>query len=519
MKISLIKNIRQGAVLLCFALAFIACNSAKEESKKPNIIYILADDLGYGDVSAISPQSKITTPCMDALAAQSVVFTDAHTSSSVCTPTRYGILTGRYNWRSSLKKWTLHGYSKALIPEDRSTLASLLKSQNYETACIGKWHLGWDWANVDAGNDSIDYTKAIKNGPTKNGFDYFYGFNGSLDMPPYVWVENDQATMVPTKTIDRGDDKYAWFRKGICSEDFDLEQTLPQLADRAASYIADKAKKENPFFLYLPLPAPHLPILPTDEFKGISGLDSPYADFVLMVDWVVGQVTKALEQQGIADNTLIVFTSDNGCSPAANYEQLLSKEHNPSHLFRGWKADIYEGGHRVPFFVSWPKKIKPGISNALVSTTDFYATLADLFNIPMKDNEGEDSYSMLPVLGLESEAEQRTSMVQHSGHGLFAYRKGDWKVCFCPGSGGWSYPTPNEVKKMEVAPPKIQLFNLEEDISEQHNLEALHPEMVKDMHNELLQIIDKGRSTNGIVQQNDGEQEWKQLKSLREVLK
>jgi len=493
-----------------------SCQPEQKQADKPNIIYILADDLGYGDLSCLNKESKIQTPNLDALANQSVVFTDAHTSSAVCTPTRYGILTGRYNWRTKLKSWVLEGYSPELIPSDRSTLASMAKEQNYETACIGKWHLGWEWANIESGKDSVDFSQKIKNGPTSNGFDYFYGFSGSLDMPPYVWVENDQPTMVPTKVVDCGEERYGWFRDGVCAEDFNHEQALPQLAKRASNYIKDKAKNEKPFFLYFPLPAPHLPILPTDEFKGKSGLDSPYADFVIMVDWVVGEVTKTLKEHGIEDNTLIVFTSDNGCSPAVNYKQLLSKGHNPSYKFRGTKADIFEGGHRVPFFISWPNKIQPKESQALISTTDFYATLADILNIPLKENEGEDSFSMLKVLGLDSDLPQRKSTVMHSGRGQFAYRKGDWKVCFCPGSGGWSYPDPGKDKEVILQMPKVQLYNLKNDIAEKENLHESYPEMITELKEELSEIILSGRSTKGIPQKNDGPEYWEQLKFLKE---
>ncbi|MCT4590135.1 MAG: arylsulfatase [Carboxylicivirga sp.] len=520
MKISLIKNIRQGAVLLCFALAFVACISAKEESKKPNIIYILADDLGYGDVSCLNKDSKIQTPSLDALAGQSVVFTDAHTNAAVCTPTRYGILTGRYNWRSTLKRGALTGFQKGIILPERSTVADLLKKQDYQTACIGKWHLGWEWNNVEAGDDKVDYSKPIGNGPNSCGFDYFYGFCGSLDMPPYVWVENDRPTMVPTKEITgHRKVKYGWWRDGICSDDFKHEEVLTEMTQRATKYIAEKANDEKPFFLYFPLSAPHTPILPTDEFKGKSGLDSPYADFVLMVDWVVGQVTQTLKEKGIEDNTMIVFTSDNGCSPEANYKHLAEKGHDPSYVFRGHKADVFEGGHRVPFFVSWPAKVKSGTSADMTCTTDFYATLADLFQIKLDDTEGEDSYSMMHSLGLESTYPKRESMVMHSGNGEFAYRKGDWKACFCPGSGGWSFPHPSQDKELIATLPKVQLYNLKSDIAEESNLQDKHSEMVEEFRAELKTIILEGRSTAGTSQKNDGPEYWEQLKFLKDVQK
>ena len=490
-----------------------AQNNARSKSK-PNIIFILADDLGYGDVSCFNENSKIKTPNMDKLASDGVMFTDAHTSSSVCTPTRYGILTGRYNWRSRQKKGVLGGYSKALIPQDRVTLAKFLKENGYQTAGIGKWHLGWDWNNIEEGVENVDFSKPVKNGPTTLGFDYFYGFCGSLDMAPYVWIENDMPTAVPTKTTVN-EAKQTWWRKGLTSDDFVHEQILPDVTKRTVQYINDHANQEKPFFVYMPLPAPHTPILPTEEFKGKSGLDNIYADFVIMVDWVVGEVMTALEKQGITENTLVVFTSDNGCSPQADFDQLATKGHDPSYTFRGHKADIFEGGHRVPYIVSWKGTIKTGKSDRLLCTTDFFATVADIIGAKFPDNVAEDSYSYLSATNLRSKAAIRKSIVHHSIDGLFAYRKDDWKVNFCPGSGGWSYPRPNKDVEVLAGLPKVQLYNLAEDIAEENNLEAKYPDLVKKYKKELLEIIDNGRSTKGKKQTNDKVKKWPQLDLLR----
>lgn len=490
----------------------------KEEPKKPNIVFILADDLGYGDVSCYNENSKISTPNIDNVASGGVMFTDAHTSSAVCTPTRYGILTGRYNWRSTLKSGVLSGYSKALIQPDRATVASFLKDNGYTTGYIGKWHLGWDWAivaedekprdNLNA-KPEIDYSKPVSNGPADRGFDYSYGFCGSLDMAPYVWVENGMPTMVPQKTtVNKGGQDF--WREGPTADDFEHEQVLPHITEKAEAFIQENANKEKPFFLYFPLSAPHTPILPTAEFQGKSGLDNPYGDFVLMVDWVVGEITKTLEEQGIADNTLLVFTSDNGCSPKADYAQLATKDHDPSYIFRGHKADIYEGGHRVPYIVRWPEKVKPGKSEQLICTTDLFATAADVIGAELQDNMAEDSYSFLAALNVPSDAPERESIVHHSINGSFAYRKGDWKACFCPGSGGWSDPKPNS-KGIDLLPP-VQLFNLADDITEEHNLQAEHPEIVEKFRAELTAIVNNGRSTEGEKQANEGTDNWPQLK-------
>jgi arylsulfatase A len=481
--------------------------------KTPNIIFILADDLGYGDVSCFNENSKIKTPNIDALAAEGVMFTDAHTSSAVCTPTRYGILTGRYNWRSTLKQSVLYGYSKALIPNNRKTIARFLQEKGYKTAGIGKWHLGWDWANVDAGDSLVDYFQKIKNGPTTLGFDYFYGFNGSLDMAPYVWVENDMPTMIPTKeTVNKG--KQSWWRKGPTSDDFVHEQVLPTITYKTIKFINENSKGDQPFFVYMPLSAPHTPILPTDEFKGKSGLDNPYGDFVLMVDWVVGEVIKKLEQQGIAENTILIFTSDNGCSNQADFDQLATKGHNPSYVFRGHKADIFEGGHRVPFIVRWPSEVQPGKSNQLLCTTDLFATVADVLDTQLEDNVAEDSYSFLSAIKVKSNLETRQSIVHHSINGSFAYRKNEWKAIFCPGSGGWSFPKPNS--KDIIGLPKFQLYNLSNDIREENNVQDEEPELLKQYKEEFSEIVINGRSTVGQKQKNDGPETWPPLNWMHE---
>lgn len=507
--------IRNKTLLGLLGLILLSgCGNPKAENEiKPNIIFIMADDLGYGDISCYNEDSKIITPYIDKLAADGVMFTDAHTSSAVCTPTRYGVLTGRYNWRSRLKKHVLSGYSKALIPQDRKTIAGFLKENGYKTAGIGKWHLGWDWANVDAGNDSIDYSKKVENGPSTLGFDYFYGFCGSLDMAPYVWIENDMPTMVPVKTtVNKG--KQTWWREGPTSDDFDHEQVLPHMTDLTLTYINENANKEEPFFIYMPLPAPHTPILPTEEFMGKSGLDNIYGDFVIMVDAMVGRIMTALESQGIAENTILIFTSDNGCSNQADFDQLATKGHDPSYVFRGHKADIFEGGHRVPYIVRWPAKVSPDKTDQIICTTDLFATVADILQVDFADNVAEDSYSYLPALNIKSNETVRTSIVHHSINGSFAYRKDQWKAIFCPGSGGWSAPKPNapEIKDL----PKFQLYNLDEDIAELNNLQDKNSEILEQYKDELSQIILNGRSTAGEIQENDGTDNWPQLKWMEE---
>jgi len=501
--------------IVVLAIFLTSCSGSKTiEESKPNIIFILADDLGYGDVSCYNENSKIQTPYIDKLASEGVKFTDAHTSSAVCTPTRYGILTGRYNWRTTLKKGVLNGYSKALIPNDRKTIAGFLSENGYNTAGIGKWHLGWDWNNIEAGIDSVDYSKPVKNAPTTLGFDYFYGFCGSLDMPPYVWIENDMPTMVPTEITHQKGRQIFW-RKGPTAKDFEHQQVLPHITNKTVQYIEENANKEKPFFIYMPLPAPHTPILPTEEFLGKSGLDNIYGDFVIMVDAMVGEIMNSLEEQGISDNTILVFTSDNGCSNQANFKQLATKGHDPSHIYRGHKADIFEGGHRVPYIVRWPKKVKPDTSDQLVCTTDLFATLSDVIGVDFSDDVAEDSYSFLSELNLKTNKEKRTSIVHHSINGSFAYRKEDWKAIFCSGSGGWSSPRPNS--KAIDSLPQFQLYNLEKDPSEENNLLKQNPQIFSNYKKELTEIIVNGRSTKGEVQKNDDiDVEWTQINFIEQ---
>ncbi len=485
---------------------------------RPNIVLILADDLGYGDVKVLNPQGKIATPNMDLLAAAGMVFTDAHSSSAVCTPTRYGILTGRYNWRSRLQTHVQGGCSPRLIEPGRLTVASFLKQQGYHTAAIGKWHLGMDWElkpgapkfgdNIEEGEAgwNIDFTKPIANGPNSVGFDFYFGISASLDMVPYTFIENDHVVALPTADkvyplmLGREGGKT---RKGPGAEDFDAMNVLPTLTQKAVDYIGQRAadvKAGKPFCLYLPLNAPHTPILPTPEWQGKSGLN-PYADFVMQTDATVGAVLDALDKQGLAENTLVILTSDNGCSPQAKYDELLAKEHNPSYLFRGTKADIFDGGHHVPFLARWPAKIKPGAtSDQIICLTDFFATFADIVGANLPDNSAEDSVSILPALLGEAKEPLREAIVHHSINGSFAIRQGPWKLELCSDSGGWSAPRPGTKAAKEL--PRVQLYDVRSDIGEQQNLQAEHPEIVKRLASLLEKYVADGRSTPGETQRN-----------------
>lgn len=528
-KVNIMHSIHILTLIISFfnILSFTGCATGEKdhdlELKNPNIIYILADDMGYGDINCFNPEGKIATPNLDNMATNGVMFTDAHTSSAVCTPTRYGILTGRYNWRTSLKSFVLSGYSKSLIKQERVTVSEMLKIQGYTTSYIGKWHLGWDWAiqyedaklskdNLNSKPD-VDFSMPVKNGPSTHGFDYSFGFCGSLDMAPYVYVENDMPTMVPTKTTVSVDEKGTW-RKGLTSDDFVHTNVLQDLTDKAVDYIHKNAKGKSPFFLYFPLPAPHTPILPTTEFLGKSNTNM-YGDFVLQVDDVVRQIRETLKNLDISENTLLVFTSDNGCSPKADFEELARVNHDPSYLFRGTKADIFEGGHHVPFIVEWPEKaLKNAISEKTICTTDFFATCAELTSYQIQDTEAEDSYSMLSLIKGENDNDIREFTVHHSINGSFAIRQGDWKLIACPGSGGWSYPRPVDIVNEKLDLPVMQLYNLRADIGETNNLLAEYPEKADKLKAELKKIILDGRSTPGTLQENDGMEGWKQIEKI-----
>ena len=504
----------------------VSCNqsNSNKPDQHPNIIYVLADDLGYGDISAFNENGKIPTPNIDQIAITGIKFTDAHSASAVCTPTRYSIMTGRYSWRSKLKAGVLTGKSKALIPKSRKTVAKMLQEQGYHTAFIGKWHLGWDWAlttdSLESSGwgpndfDNIDFTKPVRNVPNDLGFNYAYGHSGSLDMAPYVYVQNGKVTAQPDRiTIDTA--KYTWWRKGPTGADFIQEQVTPNFFEKAISFISN-APKRQPFFLYLALPSPHTPILPTKEWQGKSDLN-PYADFVMQIDDSMGKLMAMLEQRGMTDNTLVIFTSDNGCSPEADFNLLGKKGHDPSYIYRGHKADIYEGGHRVPFVAKWPKVIaKNQTSDQLICSTDLMATCAEIIEYDLAENEGEDSYSLLPFFENKTAKTTRKDAIHHSVNGGFAIRQGDWKLIMDAGSAGWSFPNPKQINEIDTLPP-IQLYNLKTDPAETMNLQAKERGKVAELTKLLSNYIQNGRSTAGEHQQNDDfKGDWEQVAFMRD---
>jgi arylsulfatase A len=471
----------------------------KGASSAPNIVFILADDFGYGDLHALNPErGKIATPHLDRLASQGISFLDAHSGSSVCTPTRYGLLTGRYAWRTRLQRGVLDGSDDPpLIAKDRLTVASFLKQHGYSTAAIGKWHLGFDSQLPEKNENSAAVSSTVKSrkkgdaglpigakiieGPITRGFDYFWGCSNARTMSGLI--ENDKVI-----------------------ESIEPISMLPRLRQRAVAYITEhgpRAKLGNPFFLYVPLTSPHTPIVPSSEWQGKSGLGD-YADFVMQTDAVVGDILAAIDKADLATNTLIFFTADNGCSPAADTKALEKQGHFASDHFRGYKADIWEGGHRVPFLVRWPAKIRAGSSSSqTICHVDLMATCAEILGSTLPSTAAVDSVSILPaLLGFENPP-LREAVVHHSIDGMFSIRQGRWKLAFCPGSGGWGSPKDAQASQQNL--PSLQLYDLFADASESRNVYAEHPEVVDQLTKLLEKYVADGRSTPGPLQSNDVE--------------
>lgn len=495
------QTMTKNQLFTALLLPISATITAQKASEKVNIIYILADDLGYGDISALNPQSKIQTPNIDRLANSGIKFTDAHSSSSVSTPSRYSILTGRYSWRSTLQNGVLWSYSPPLIDTSRLTVATLLQENGYNTACIGKWHLGLGWQRFAAGENDIDFTKPLTISPNDHGFGYSYIMSASLDIPPYVYIENHNFTAPVNDTLD-GQGGVGFFRRGPLAEGFDIYSTLDHFTDKAVEYITEQADQERPFFLYFPLTAPHTPVLPSEKFRGKSTI-SPYADFVLHVDDVVGRVVKAVQEAGIEGRTMVIFASDNGFAPMADMAAQQQHGHSPSGIYRGHKADIYDGGHRVPYIVSCPAIItQPKEVASTVCYANLMATCAEILGVELPDNAAEDSFSMLPILQGKKGKGRVEPLVHHSIDGNFSIRSGRWKLNLCPGSGGWS--TPVVGKEASDAPP-MQLFDMNTNPQEASsgNLYHKYPSKVKRLLRMMDRAIADGRTTQGVKQSND----------------
>ena len=475
--------------LLCFAVVAMSAGVVSAEKSRPNVVFIFADDMGYGEVQVLNPKwGKIPTPHLDKLAGEGMVFTDAHTTSSVCTPSRYGLLTGRYSWRTRLQSFVLGNNEDPLIAEDRMTLGHLFREQGYHTALFGKWHLGFNSVVPDElkgiakskkdperNLGPVPVGSKVPDGPITRGFDRFFGWHHAGSMASIV--EGDTYI-----------------------EELNNIEVLPRLNKEVCAYIdakASDAKLGKPFFVYLPLSSPHAPIVPAPDWQGKGGLGDKYSDFIAQTDGSVGEVVAALERNGLTENTLLIFSADNGSSGnRSSAEKLGHRSH--AHL-SGAKGSLLEGGHRVPFILRWPGEVKAGsVTHQLISLADMMETFAELFSVELPDDTAEDSVSFLPLLYGKSVTSPRDAVIHHSKDGTFAIRQGEWKLLLEPkrGRGGED--------------STLQLYHLKDDITEQNDLVKQQPEKVETLLALLKKYVADGRSTEGVVQENDSEIDlWK----------
>ncbi len=483
--------------LRCIWLGLLVAAGAT--ARPPNVVVILADDLGYGDVAYLSPQSRIPTPNLDALAREGMAFLDAHTPSSVCTPTRYGLLTGRYAWRTRLKSGVLDGYGEPLLAPDRATLGTFLGAQGYRTGIVGKWHLGLGFAKSAAGE--FDFMQPTGDGPHTHGFDESYIIPASLDFPPYVYIRNGDITGRPLR--DQRALRFPRFmRAGEIASDLDPADVLDELVRRSAEFIKREARNgAQPFLLYVPLTAPHKPVWPTKRYQGKTKL-GPYGDFIVHVDAAVGGVLEAIDRADVRDETLVIFTSDNGSfmyrldqsgerdhTDDETIQAYRSLNHTANYVFRGTKADIWEAGHRVPFFVRWPGAVAPSSTEQrTICLTDVFATLAEIVGAELPEDAAEDSFSLLPLLQGGTWSKPRAPVIHHSSRGMFAIRDGRWKLVAGNGSGGREKPAGEPFGR------PYQLFDLEVDPSERRNVYGEQPVVAQRLEQALERIRSRGRS-------------------------
>ncbi len=502
--------------LLFLIVSLVCClgrvaTADNPSSDKPNIVIIYADDLGYGDVRCYNPdRGKIATPNIDRLASQGLRFTDGHSACAVCSPSRYTLLTGRYHWRTRLQSGIVGVWGGPLIPAERLTIGGLAQQQGYRTACFGKWHLGSRWPITDAERPQLTgfggrpggggkvaeqpvteeqraawrtvFSQRIPEGPTERGFHEYFGTDVP-NWPPYCFIDGDRTVGIPSELLPPA--KLAQHQasfQGPALPDWSLERILPALADRAAKFIASQSTARQPYFLYLPLTAPHTPLAVNMEWKGKSGLGD-YADFVMETDAMVGRVLDAIDASGARENTLVLFTADNGCAAYIGKPELERQGHFPSGPLRGAKSDVWEGGHRVPFIVRWPARVKEGgVCDQLVHQADLIRTFAEIWGVSLPDNAGEDSHSLLPIF-TDPKRSVRTYAVSTAGNGVRSLRQGPWKLVVNGDSG--------------------ELYHLAEDLAEKTNVAALHPDKVRELNEQLERFIADGRSTSGAPQKND----------------
>jgi len=501
-------------VIIAFILAslFYSCSEKKEkaENQLPNIVILYADDMGYGDLGVQNPESKIPTPNLDKLASEGMRFTDGHSSSGICTPSRYALLTGQYHWRKFHD--IVNSFGPPVFDEEQLTMPEMLKEKGYATACIGKWHLGWNWNFIAEPSgtkvqwnrevkyylpNEIDWKKPITGGPLSNGFDYYFG-DDVPNFPPYTWIENDHVVTIPTlpltETPETAEGEWE-ARPGPMAEGWEMDKVMPALTQKVVEFIQNRKGKDEPFFLYFPWTSPHAPIVPTKEFQG-STKAGGYGDYMHQSDWTAGQVLKALEENGFADNTIVIFTADNGPERYA-YDRIRNFQHKSTGDLRGLKRDTWEGGHRVPFVIKWPGVVEAGkVSNEIINQVDIMATLAEVVGFELPNEAAEDSYNLVPLLRGDSEAvDIREATVQNTFEDRYAIRKGDW-VLIDSKSGEHSKVPDwfNEQFGYSENQFPGELYNLKDDISQKNNLYGENPGKVAELKALLEKYKKDGRS-------------------------
>ncbi len=510
---------RSATRLLFLPAVALALNSCGK-TPLPNIVLIYADDMGFGDLACQNPESKIPTPNLDRLASQGMMFTDAHSASTVSSPSRYSLLTGRYHWRGHLTSGIVSQWGDPAIEKGRITIASMLRSEGYATACIGKWHLGqvWpfregfgqnniekkEWSSVSMngkeawGVDAFDWNLPIKEGPVAHGFDYYFG-TGTINFPPYTWIENDKVIETPVEMLDltgKNTAEGSWeCRPGPAAKDWDIYKVPMTLLEKCVEWIDGRKGDERPFFLYYALPSPHAPMIPRDEFKGKT-MAGGFGDYMAETDWIVGQVMDALEKNAFSDNTMVIFTSDNGPELYA-YERIRNFGHYSMGSLRGLKRDLWEGGHRVPFIVRYPGRVPAGSEcDQLVCQTDIMATIAAFTGIEIPDNAGEDSFDLSGIFtGRIKGKYVRESIVHHAINGNFAIRQGNWKLVEAATADVSNEPdwiSQNHYNKPDTTP--MVLYDLSKDPGETKNLYAINPEKVNELKTLLNTVRNDGRS-------------------------
>lgn len=482
---------RKLVLLMVCIVVLGGCSSEEEISEAPNVVFIMADDLGYGDIAAYNSDSQIPTPHIDRLVEQGRQFTDAHASAAVCIPSRYGLLAGRHPHRERTEEWR----ERALLDPDQPTLATDLQDRGYATYMVGKWHLGFE-----GGND-YNCSQPLRGGPVDHGFDHYFGIPASLDQPPYFYIRDDRCVEAPTDTTTGNesdaeiwtDIQGAFWRAGGKAPNFHHDEVLPRFTEETLSYLNthQQERAQAPFFLYLALAAPHTPWLPADSLRDASGAGL-YGDFVTQVDAAVGRVLGTLDRLGMSDNTLVVFTSDNG--PVWYAKDRRRFDHRSTHVYRGMKADAWEGGHRVPFVARWPGEVPDGTtSDQLLSFTDMRATLADVAGEGLS-NDSTDGHNVRPVLTADRDSVERDGAV-FQGTYYLAVRDGPWKLIPGLGSGGF-ITTPN-TREPEPGEPEGQLYHLGNDPAEQSNLYDKRPAVVERLKAQLERYREQRPESNG----------------------